>query len=162
MFPSVYNFLLTAPISQSLWRHSLLPYPFNLNQKSFTPFVKRYKNVSATENTISLFSHRLGVRMCVRALSVSHVRFTSCFIINQYESNQSPVTPSLSKEILLPIWPGLLSLQLPRTKLTIPGSIPLLHPPPGPSSIFRVIKMKEICYDWFPWLGSCLLNDFIV
>lgn len=75
-----------------------------------------------------------------------------------------PVGPRLSREILLLIWPHC-SLSLsdyPGKTLTMSGNHPSLHLPPGPSSISRVIKMKEICYDWFTWLGSCWLDDFIV
>ena len=43
-------------LPKSCWRRSLLPYPFNPAQRVVSPFIKRYKNVSAAENTISLFS----------------------------------------------------------------------------------------------------------
>lgn len=110
-----------------------------------------------------LYSHRLGVRMCERVLSVSHVRFH--FLLHNQSNMAQPVpcyAPAFPRRSCFQSDLGCSLFNYPGTKLTIPGSIPLLHPPPGPSSVFRVIKMKEICYDGFPWFGSCLLNDFIV
>lgn len=124
--------------------------------------MRRYKNVCAPERTISSFSSSRR-QDAVRVLSVSHVRFH--FLLPN-QSNMGRPTPGYA-----PAFPrrscfssdlGCSRINYPGTPLTIPGNIPLLHPAPGPSSIFRVIKMKEMCSDGFPWLGSCLLNDFIV
>lgn len=148
--PKVYEGILCFLIL-STWTKKVLPLSLR-GIKMSVPLKMQY-----------LYSHRLGVRMCVRALSVSHVRFH--FLLHNQSNMAQPVpcyAPAFPRRSCFQSDLGCSLFNYPGTKLTIPGSIPLLHPPPGPSSIFGVIKMKEICYDGFPWLGSCLLNDFIV
>lgn len=161
MFPSYTTSCLKFPSSQKHWQGSLHPYPFNQSPDTVSLFVKRNKNVSAPESTISLFSSS-GRQDAVRVLGVSHVRFHFPHHNQSNMGQLGPVGPWLSREILLHIWPRCSLSDYPGRTLTMSGDRPSLHLPPGPSSISRVIKMKEICYDWFTWLGSCLLDDFIV
>lgn len=147
--------------SRRLRRCSLLPYPFNQSQKVVSLFIKRYKNVSATENTISLFSSSRRQDVA-RVLSVGQVRFR---FLPYNQSNVDLPGPAMSQPSQRDLAANLTRAALtqpPGEKLTIPGTPPLLRPPPGPSSIFGFVKMKEIHYDWFTGLGSSLLNDFMV
>ena len=82
-----------------------------------------------------------------RVLSVAHVR--SHFLLYNQSNVDLPapvLSPPFQRDLAANLTSAALT-QLPGEKLTMLGTLPLLHPPPGPSSIFRYIKMKKICYD---------------
>lgn len=94
MFPSLYNFLLKSPIHPRAVKGFSASSSFQPAPKSCFPFVKRYKNVSATENTISLFSSSRRQDVA-RVLSVSHVRFH--FLLYNQSNMHLPGAPAMSQ-----------------------------------------------------------------